>query len=56
MILESFLAHADDVIEKTFRNASFDGGEVSLWVNRVISGAGSDVRFTPKSDQIVASH
>jgi len=27
---------------------------MALWVNRVISGAGSDVRFIPKSDQIAA--
>jgi len=33
-----------------------DGGEVTLWVNRVISGAGSDVRFSPESDQIAASY
>jgi len=28
----------------------------SLRVNRVISGAGSDVRFSPESDQTAAMH
>jgi hypothetical protein len=26
------LSVADDVIERTFRNAAIDGGEVMLWV------------------------
>jgi len=38
----------------TFRSAVIDGGECPLWVNRVISGAGSDVRFSPESDRIAA--
>ena len=29
---------------------------MTLWVNRVISGAGLDFRFTPDSDQIATSH
>ena len=27
-----------------------------VWVNRVISGAGLDFRFTPVSDKTAASH
>jgi hypothetical protein len=27
---------------------------MTLWVNRVISGAGSDFRFSPDSDRIAA--
>jgi len=40
--------------QKTFRNAAIDGGEVTRWVNRVISAVGSDVRFAPESDHIAA--
>jgi hypothetical protein len=38
----------------TFRSATFDTVEVSLWVNRVISGPASDFRFSPESDQTAA--
>jgi hypothetical protein len=33
----SLLAIADEVIDSIFRNASIEGGEVTLWVNRVVS-------------------
>jgi len=48
----ALLVAADEVIEWTFRNAANDGGEMTLWVNRVISGAGSDFHFSPECDQI----
>jgi hypothetical protein len=43
---------ADEVIEGTSRSATIDGREVSLWVNRGISGLELDFRLTPNSDQI----
>jgi len=49
------LGRADEVIEETFRTASIDGGEVTLWVRNDILGALADVRFSPDSDQIAAS-
>jgi putative ABC transport system substrate-binding protein len=41
-IPQSLLATADEVIEWTFGNPKLGGREVSLWVIREISGAGSD--------------
>jgi hypothetical protein len=29
------LARADEVIEQVFRNVPIDGGEMTLWVNRI---------------------
>jgi len=34
------------------RIASFDGGEVTLWVNHYTFSMSRDVRFSPVSDQI----
>jgi hypothetical protein len=40
--------------ERSFRNASISNSKRSLWVIHVISGAGSDFRFSPESDRIDA--
>jgi hypothetical protein len=53
MFLLSLLAIADEVIDSIFRNASIEGGEVTLWVifDRVSrSYLPTHFRFAPKAD------
>ena len=37
--------------EGAFATATLDGRHVRVWVNRVVFGSSSEVRFTPKSDR-----
>jgi hypothetical protein len=42
--------------KNAFCNEAKDGDEMMLWVNRVISSASLDYRFSPESDRIAALH
>jgi hypothetical protein len=51
MFLPSLLAIADEMIQRVFRNASIDGGEVTSWVSIAVLVGSGDVSYGLVSDR-----